>query len=1261
MKLKIKKLFIVMLIISILFPMLFSNISKADDNFTVERAGNYAATFAINFYNNWSSVSYISNGNSENTSNVTISSVVKAGQQIFDTILLGNSNISYIATSGRDSEKIVNNVRYSEINGMDCTTFVSAALWLAGYEQFSSTMSSLDMRDKCANGEFAQYGFDLYKTDGVKVYKWNENTSSYVLIPNTKPFDVLQVGDVIVVRGPSSGHANIVKELTGNTNDKYLALDCGNEKNWQNETYYNSQGGGLKWDCWTDNNKEVWDYYGCTEAYLMRAVKGNSTLGNINSSTVKRGEIKTEYDDTADEIATPVQAGDDKYKFSNKSWIDFVFKNSLDLDENYYPAQNTNLGSNYYKEIGSDFIDEENSIETKVVDISEMMNTGKLLPGDILYTTQEEYLVYVGGTKVIYAQQPQIEEMGALKYEYLQSYFTKVKNRLLSENIDNEDYELPVYGITNVYRLTENLISVANIKEDTENLFFNGKGYYDINIEYSGMPIQGTYEGTNNFNLLTWIIEAIIDVFKFLVNLIFYCIKAVILGWVNIIESFIQSTALALSGHTSKVTFIDKFTGVSATSYAGESVTVESLFFNKLPITDANFFNFETAGGYSLIDESGNPTVLYLLRQSLAGWYIIIRNLSIAILLFILIYTGIRMAITTISEKKAECKKRLIDWLVALVIIFFLHFFMYLVFFINDKLVIFFDELSSILAENIIGANGFSLYDAVKTKAYAFDFMEGLPAAVLYIILVYLFIRFFLVYLKRTFAVYILAMMGSLMGVKYAYNKANGNKTDPLKSWMKEFAFNVLIQSIHCLIYTVFMTAALAASSTSIIGVIIAIVVLQFMLEADKIFMKIFGIKGGILEDVDKPESYWTILTKAMVAKRAVDFTWGTGKKILSTGYGAGKYVASAVTGLEMKDINKKIDLAKYKLYGLGAVTINRLPIRRIRNSKYLEMVRKLNNKNVGYETKRQIYNTISKARLAKKRKFTRKINTAKNLTVGAFNTIAGVGMLVEGFGPGLHRTIKGARTISSQMDSKTARMYRRTQTDENYYLGPIGSIYMKLDRDLEKDQKEIKKLNSKQDLLLQITRYEEEANIMIDELKQGLTEKEHEEMLKELKLTIRNTNKKIISGSKIQKAMNTYMYKKGIEKIKEFEESDFNGFLDELQNVLDESGKNTIKLDSNTRTNLRNRFTELSELNGLDVKKASALFEEKLSDKDVIAVGKLNNVTNPVAQDKLKTISDNLRKIYALNQQSVILNRGSAENYNKVLKELVKRFGEVK
>ena len=65
-KIVCKKILIIFMIILVLFPSLFSGIALAVESESVqlnaERAGNYVATFGINFYNNWSSVTYMTTG-----------------------------------------------------------------------------------------------------------------------------------------------------------------------------------------------------------------------------------------------------------------------------------------------------------------------------------------------------------------------------------------------------------------------------------------------------------------------------------------------------------------------------------------------------------------------------------------------------------------------------------------------------------------------------------------------------------------------------------------------------------------------------------------------------------------------------------------------------------------------------------------------------------------------------------------------------------------------------------------------------------------------------------------------------------------------------------------------------------------------------------------------------------------------------------------------------------------------------------------------
>ena len=58
MKSLFKKIVIIWVVICILLSTMFSNFALAaeEGNINVERAGNYVSNFAINFYENWSSL-----------------------------------------------------------------------------------------------------------------------------------------------------------------------------------------------------------------------------------------------------------------------------------------------------------------------------------------------------------------------------------------------------------------------------------------------------------------------------------------------------------------------------------------------------------------------------------------------------------------------------------------------------------------------------------------------------------------------------------------------------------------------------------------------------------------------------------------------------------------------------------------------------------------------------------------------------------------------------------------------------------------------------------------------------------------------------------------------------------------------------------------------------------------------------------------------------------------------------------------------------
>lgn len=117
-------------------------------------------------------------------------------------------------------------------------------------------------------------------------------------------------------------------------------------------------------------------------------------------------------------------------------------------------------------------------------------------------------------------------------------------------------------------------------------------------------------------------------------------------------------------------------------------VTPDQILFNRLAITDINFFQKDSFGsGSNKKTLSGTNNPVKLLRESIAKWYYALRTMAIMILLIILIYIGIRMATSTLADDKAKYKSMLWNWLVSMAIVFVLHYLIIAVITINNSLV----------------------------------------------------------------------------------------------------------------------------------------------------------------------------------------------------------------------------------------------------------------------------------------------------------------------------------------------------------------------------------------------------------------------------------------------------------------------------------------------------------------------------------------------------------------------------------------------
>ena len=420
-------------------------------------------------------------------------------------------------------------------------------------------------------------------------------------------------------------------------------------------------------------------------------------------------------------------------------------------------------------------------------------------------------------------------------------------------------------------------VPLADLEEEDLNI-------YDSNgFIYTGVPTLSGYKNSPPFS--KWIIKMLKEIVDYLIGILTFGIRVVIVGWTAIVERvFIDGIVNAVTGVTDdrvddwkaidpdeQETLPGTTTSPSPTTTeetqpigsegdanyvsAGvvdvgnvggkidlnpsseANITVENIVYNKVPILDVNFFNFESAGG-AVVDKDG---IIYLLKSNVAMWYYIFEIMAVVMMLAVLIYCGIRMALSTVAEKKAVYKRMLVDWLVGFFLVVAVAFIIYFVIDLNETFI------SWVIPKHEDGSE-ILVYETIRSKAYELKASTGFTGMILYIIMVYYAIRFLVVYFKRYLTAMILALMGPFMAVSYAIEKVNKGGRGGAKKfgdWLRDFVYTIIMQSMHALIYTIFIVTILKLTEVSLAGMLISFIFMGFMLKVDPIFRNIFGLTGG--------------------------------------------------------------------------------------------------------------------------------------------------------------------------------------------------------------------------------------------------------------------------------------------------------------------------------------------------------------------------------------------------------------------------------
>ncbi len=288
-------------------------------------------------------------------------------------------------------------------------------------------------------------------------------------------------------------------------------------------------------------------------------------------------------------------------------------------------------------------------------------------------------------------------------------------------------------------------------------------------------------------------------------------------------------------------------------------------------------------------------TYSYQLQAVVRSWYTNLRLLAIVGMMSVLVFIGIKILLASTASQKAKYKQLLFDWFVGMVLLFVMH---YIMVFANE----FVDKLTDMLAtvnqgfythrvnlnaeeekvnKGIIqGIEADTAYtvtnnpdlaaenpdeyiyadyasDDDKTTASYLVWRTNLMGylrmevnnhkdnsesyigyVILYLILVIYTLIFCFTYIKRVVIMAFLTMIAPLVALTYPIDKANDGKAQGFDMWFKEYIFNLLLQPMHLLIYSILVSSAIVLAMENPIYAIVAI---GFMVPAEKLIRQMFN------------------------------------------------------------------------------------------------------------------------------------------------------------------------------------------------------------------------------------------------------------------------------------------------------------------------------------------------------------------------------------------------------------------------------------
>lgn len=427
-------------------------------------------------------------------------------------------------------------------------------------------------------------------------------------------------------------------------------------------------------------------------------------------------------------------------------------------------------------------------------------------------------------------------------------------------------------GDTTVYKIDEVSIQLTDEEKSKYNISTDANGNASVDTTANGTGYTGGYrEGANEGDSFGVLFGPLANLIQGIGDSVNRILQSLIIGEDTPVfyNSGVFSSEKVLKIITDNPTvsgvetvevvkdYIDTFTG----KYGVPDIklTPAEIFAGNVSALDANFFETKTDHSNKL---GGNgKSIIEQLKGTVSKWYVALRNIAIVGLLSVLLYIGIRIVISSSAGDKAKYKQFFVDWVVALCLIFFLHYIMAFTMTMSETItdVLSGDDSSQgrIKQVNIrlIDENGNAFSDGgvpiefssnftgvARIKADYASSSLRMGYSILYIALTVYTVYFAFVYLKRLLMLAFFTMIAPLVALTYPLDKIRDGKAQAFNYWFKEYMFYALLQPMHMLLYTVFVSSALSVAANNLLY---AIVALAFIVPAEKIVKQMFGIKGN--------------------------------------------------------------------------------------------------------------------------------------------------------------------------------------------------------------------------------------------------------------------------------------------------------------------------------------------------------------------------------------------------------------------------------